>query len=48
MKVAKMLGRSCVGIDINREYEDMIRQKVGFGQQDLNSSIEYEIVSLND
>jgi DNA modification methylase len=45
MKVAKMLGRSCIGIEINREYEDMIKQKVGFGQKSLNFDVEYEIVS---
>jgi DNA modification methylase len=48
MKVAKLLERSCIGIEINPDYVEMIKEKVGFWQQDLNSNIEYEIVSLSD
>lgn len=44
MKVAKLLGRSSIGIEINQEYAEMIKEKVEFGQQSLDSDIRYEIV----
>ncbi len=43
MAVAKELGRSCIGIEIEEKYEDVIKRKVGWNQQMLGYEVEYEI-----
>jgi DNA modification methylase len=43
-KVAKELGRNSVAYDINDEYLDIFKKKVGWGQQGLEESHTYSLV----
>jgi DNA modification methylase len=43
MKVAKELGRNSIIYEINPEYVEIIKNKVGWNNTTLDSSIEYEI-----
>ncbi|MFW9889321.1 MAG: DNA-methyltransferase [Candidatus Thorarchaeota archaeon] len=45
MKVAKELGRNSVGYEINEEYLPVIREKIGFGDQQLDQEFSYEIIT---
>jgi len=47
MKVAKKLDRNSVGYEINEDYLDLIKDKIGYGNQKLNRKISYDIVNNN-
>ena len=48
MKVAKDLGRNSVGYEINPDYLDIIKHKVGYGEQQLDKTFKYSLVIRPD
>jgi DNA modification methylase len=44
MKVAINLNRNCIGYEIEPKYIDLIKNKVGWSQQELEGEIKYEII----
>ncbi len=48
MKVARLLGRSCVGYEIDLELLPIIRQKVGFENASLLDDARFDVVIRND
>lgn len=48
MKAAKDLGRNSVGYEINPEYLETIKKKVGYGEQQLDKSLKYSIIIRSD
>ena len=49
LKVAKELGRKCVGYDINIELLPIVKEKLGITQTKLfEASPEFEIIIRND
>ncbi len=48
MKVARLLGRSCVGYEIDLELLPIIRQKVGFENVSLLDDARFDVVIRND
>ncbi len=48
MKVAKELGRSSVGYEINPEYLPVIKKKIDFGKQQIGTNIEYLIINQSE
>jgi DNA modification methylase len=45
MSVAKKLRRNCIGIEIDRSYLPLIRQRVGWNDTSLMNDIKYKLVS---
>ena len=43
-KVAKQLGRNSIAYDINEEYFETFKKKVGWNQKGLNESHNYELI----
>lgn len=44
MKVAKDLERNCIGYELNPEYIDIIKSKIGYGEQWLSREMNYAII----
>jgi len=44
MLAAKMLRRSCIGIELQKKFLQIIKKKVGFGSQSLYDEISWEVV----
>lgn len=44
MLAAKESSRSCVGYEINEDYIDLIKRKVGWKQQSLSGEVEYSVL----
>jgi modification methylase len=44
-KTAKELGRNSVGYEINPDYLEIIKKKIGYGTQQLDSNTEYSIIN---
>jgi DNA modification methylase len=44
MLAAKMLKRSCVGYEIRPELLDLIKKKVGYGEQSLDEEVKWEVI----
>jgi len=47
IKAARDLGRNSVGIDINPDFVEIMKEKIGINQKLLDSEASFEIVSLN-
>jgi len=48
MKVAKELDRNSVGYEINPKYLEIIKKKIGYGEQQLDKDLEYRIIVRSD
>ncbi len=44
MKVAKELNRNSIGYEINKSYLPIIKDKIGYGNQQLDRDFEYEVI----
>lgn len=45
MKVARNLNRNCILYEINREYFGIIKEKAGWGQQEIENKHSYELIT---
>ncbi len=48
MKVARLLGRSCIGYELDLELLPVIRQKVGMDNASLSDDAQFEVIIRND
>jgi len=46
LKVAKEMGRDCIGIDRSEKYCDMTKERIGFFQATLDNSIKYKYTTV--
>jgi len=44
MLAAKILSRSCIGIELQKKFLPVIKRKVGYGSQSLLDTIEWEVI----